>query len=122
MVSEILIVDDSCSSQITLKMALKRHDFECDICGSIKCALSMLKLNSYLFVICDVSMDGANGTKMASLIKAKYPATKLFFISAFLTEDQLTTSFDTFFEKPVDIDNLAELLEKMTRNAKKRFA
>ncbi|MDD5730314.1 MAG: DNA-binding response regulator [Candidatus Omnitrophica bacterium] len=116
MAEKVLIVDDDREFREELKEALEEYQV-LDASSGVE-ALGMLKrANEIGVVILDVMMPGLSGTDVLREIKKRDPELGIVILTGHGSKDvaveALRGNADDFVEKPVDIENFKEIIEKL---------
>lgn len=117
---KILIVDDDPRNIFALKATLHSKGFDCLSCTSALDALDILKTNTVVnVVLLDMMMPEMDGYEAIPLIKALPERHGLPVISVTAQamvgdrEKCLLAGADDYISKPIDVDKLLELLNKL---------
>ncbi|BCL39603.1 response regulator [Nostoc sp. MS1] len=116
---KIMVVDDEQDVQFLFKQKfrkeLKENQIKLYFAFSAEEALEYLqsKLTNCLnLIVTDINMRGMNGLEMLKLIKEKYPALKVFVITAYDDEDNYLTAkqygADGYITKPIEFTQLKQ--------------
>lgn len=123
MPEKILVVDDDEDFRSEFKVSLEEYDvLEAD---SGQKALELLrKPNEIDLVILDVVMPGLTGTEVLKEIRRMSPGLGIIMLTGYGSKDTaveaLRCSADDYVEKPVDIDRIKEIIEKVLDTRKVR--
>jgi len=115
--AHILVVDDDRMMAKTLVdiLRFKEHDAEAAYSGPE--ALDKLEKEDFDFLLTDIKMPGMNGVDLVRTIKAIQPDLPAVFMTAYSTDDLMKEGKDlgaiTTLKKPVKIDGLLDLLNKI---------
>jgi two-component system, response regulator YesN len=117
----ILIVDDEKEFREELKCSL--DEYRVIEAGDGQEALKILnKPNEIDLAILDVRMPGLSGTEILRIVKKRTPEFKVIILTAFSSKDVAVESLrgqaDEYLEKPVNIDKLKEVIEKLLESSK----
>ena len=114
----ILVVDDEEAILLAFKKLLQRPNVEVDTCECIEDAKSLIDLNIYDVIVADLRLSGTlgqEGFEIISYLKQRSTATKVALITAYgshgIEEKARNIGADLYFEKPVSIKNLNEILQ-----------
>ena len=115
--NKILVVDDDGQMGLVLQMVLHESRFELDYVNDLLSAEEYLKKQQPLAVILDNKLPDGYGIDFIVYIKQRYPLIKIIMISGFglAREAALETGADLFFEKPFDLDDFNEGIEKLLK-------
>ena len=120
----ILLVDDERDIVFVQKRGLELKGFEVHGFTDPMEALQSFLQDSYDVVITDIRMPGTNGLELYQAIRAKDPAIRVYFVSAFESySDEIKKKFASdaelvkFVKKPTTYKTLAEML---TRDLEKK--
>ena len=115
--NKILVVDDDGQMGLVLQMVLHESRFELDYVNDLLSAEEYLKKQQPLAVILDNKLPDGYGIDFIVYIKQRYPLLKIIMISGFglAREAALETGADLFFEKPFDLDDFNEGIEKLLK-------
>src|SRR5262244_1493646 len=116
----ILMLDDEFDIMSTFTLALQQQGFHFIGFTEPMLALEHFQKNSeqYGLVISDIMMPVMEGYGFIKKVKEIKPNVKVFFISAYLTDDiQYRTGLsvpkvDEYIEKPISLDDFMKLVEK----------
>ncbi len=116
----ILVVDDEEAILLAFSKLLKRPDVEVDTCECIEDAKANLDSNYYDAVIADLRLSGTlgqEGFEIISYIRSKSKETRIALITAYGScgtfEKAMKLGADLYFEKPVSMKNLNEVLNSI---------
>ncbi len=114
----ILIVDDEEALLLAFKKLLKRPNVDIDTCESKEDALKQISNFTYDIIIVDLRLSGTleqEGFEIIKFAKNKSTTTKVVLITAYgnydIKEKALECGADFYFEKPVSIKNLYEIID-----------
>lgn len=115
--NKILVVDDDGQMGLVLNMVLHESRFELDYVKDLLSAEEYLKKQQPLVVILDNKLPDGYGIDFIVYIKQRYPLLKIIMISGFglAREAALETGADLFFEKPFDLDDFNEGIDKLLK-------
>lgn len=115
--NKILVVDDDGQMGLVLDMVLHESRFELDYVKDLLSAEEYLKKQQPLVVILDNKLPDGYGLDFIVYIKQRYPSLKIIMISGFglAREAALETGADLFFEKPFDLDDFNEGIDKLLK-------
>ena len=120
----ILLVDDERDIVFVQKRGLELKGFEVHGFTDPMEALQSFLQDRYDVVITDIRMPGTNGLELYQAIRAKDPAIRVYFVSAFESySDEIKKKFASdaelvkFVKKPTTYKTLAEML---TRDLEKK--
>jgi len=108
----VLIVDDEEDVRRLLKEAL----VDCDTveAGSGEEALAALGKQRPDLVITDIRMAGMDGYELLDKVKEQFPELPVLAISGVAKSDEMREyAFDGFMEKPLDIEELRDLVDEV---------
>jgi len=116
----ILMLDDEFDIMSTFTLALQQQGFHVIGFTEPLLALEHFQENSeqYGLVISDIRMPVMDGYEFIKKVKEIKPNVKVFFMSAYLTDDiQYRTGLslpkvDEYIEKPISLDDFMRLVEK----------
>ncbi len=112
----ILVVDDEQDVNTALKRFLGYRHYDVTVASSGEQALDILKDEGFDVVLLDLFLFGISGGLVASVIKKKYPATKVVMITGYPDESapQLQNlQIDAFLTKPINIEDLYTKLQQV---------
>ncbi|OPY76947.1 MAG: Nitrogen regulation protein NR(I) [Syntrophorhabdus sp. PtaU1.Bin153] len=122
MEKKILVVDDEASLRRMVAFGLMQRGYEAEVCENGTRGLQTLeayrKQNIPLdCAIVDVRLPDINGLKLLKTIKSAYPRVPVVIITGHKTERaaEEAKNADGYLEKPFDMDDLAKLLEKISK-------
>jgi len=114
------MLDDEFDIMRIFTLALERQGFHVIGFTEPLLALDHFQKNSehYWMIISDIRMPLIDGYQFIKKVKEVKPDVKVFFMSAYLTDDiqyrteQSLVKVDEFIEKPISIDNFISLVRK----------
>ena len=116
----MLLVDDEYATQFYIKRLLEKQGYEVSVAQDGEEALTKLAHNEFDCVLMDVQMpvlDGVEATKRIRSSRSKFKDIPIIALTAYAMlgdrEKFLEAGMDDYISKPVDKD---ELLEVITRN------
>ena len=106
---KILIVDDNESLRESIKISLKKYQYDIDTACDGEAAMSMVINGEYDTIITDVYMPGTNGVEMAQKIYQNQPNIKFIIMTA----HEFPVFSEPFekIQKPFSSINLVNLIE-----------
>ncbi|MEM7449670.1 MAG: sigma-54 dependent transcriptional regulator [Myxococcota bacterium] len=108
--ARILIVDDEKNILATLSRALRVEDFDVDVAGSSKLALSRLSQRSYDLILLDVMLPGTDGLSLLRQLRSESNDVAVIVMSGHASIETAVeaTRFGAreFIEKPISTDRL----------------
>lgn len=116
---KILIVDDEETLTFSLYQAFIKAPYDCEVVtvSSGEEALEKLEEGSFDLVITDIAMPGIDGLELLSIIKSRFPDTKVIIITAYGTDEREERAYkigaEKYIEKPFDISELRNLVFKI---------
>ena len=112
----VLIVDDDSEFRSELAEMLEGYDIAEAASGG-EALKTLSRPNNIEVVLLDIRMPGINGLETLKRIKALEPETGVIILTGFSTKDAaveaLKNRADDYLEKPADIDNVRETLERV---------
>jgi DNA-binding NtrC family response regulator len=112
---KILVVEDDAAHRAALERHLGRSGFEVMACDSAEQALNGFSAFAPDLVISDIRMAGMSGMDLLGTLTARSPETRVVLITA---HDDMQTAVDAmrqgahdFLTKPLDLDELDEVIE-----------
>lgn len=115
--STILVIDDNEDFRKLLAEALTMWGYNAAEAVDGQQALSIVEQFSPDLIICDLDMPNMNGlqfTKRVKEINPKFPVIMVTAFAKFYTTEEIDASHpDEFLQKPVDMDELLAVIEKM---------
>ena len=126
MKKRILLVDDESSIRRSLSVSLSQRGYETDPCEDGISALK--KLDSLIrsdqcpsAIVCDIKLPDIDGTKLAKIIKFKYPGIPVILITGYADrlnpQEIKDMKVMAFLEKPFSVDKLTELFHQTEMEA-----
>lgn len=118
----ILLIDDELSIRRSLTLSLNQLGYDVEPCDSGLAALNKLELykkNAVNLdtVVVDINLPDINGLKLGKIIKSKYPATSMMYITGYADKLELTEieelREDGLLEKPFSADDLITEINKI---------
>jgi two-component system OmpR family response regulator len=115
--NKILVVDDDGQMGLVLDMVLHESRFELDYAKDILSADQYFKMQQPLAVILDNKLPDGYGLDFIVYLKQRYPSLKIIMISGFglAREAALENGADLFFEKPFNLDDFNEGINKLLK-------
>ncbi|MGZ8550275.1 MAG: response regulator [Chitinophagaceae bacterium] len=112
---KILVVDDDGQMGLVLNMVLHESRFELDYVNDLLSADEYLKKQQPQVVILDNKLPDGYGIDFIVYLKQRYPSLKIIMISGFglAREAALENGADLFFEKPFNLDDFNEGINKL---------
>ncbi len=113
--NKILVVDDDGQMGLVLDLVLHETRFELDYVKDLLSADQYFKKQEPLAVILDNKLPDGYGIDFIVYLKQRYPLLKIIMISGFglAREVALENGADLFFEKPFDLDDFNEGINKL---------
>ncbi len=105
----ILIIDDNISLCESIKISLKKYDYNIDTAYNGKSAISKIQESDYNTIITDVFMPDINGIKLAQDVFKKFPDMKIIIMTA-KEFPQFQEPFKKL-QKPFSNSELVKLIE-----------
>jgi DNA-binding NtrC family response regulator len=116
----ILIVDDEEAILLAFKKLLQRPGIEVDTSETLDEAKRLIDTNVYSIIIADLRLSGTldqEGFEIIALAKKKVPDSKVALITAYgshgIQDKARKLGADFYFEKPVSVKNLNEILSSI---------
>jgi DNA-binding NtrC family response regulator len=113
----ILVVDDEDAILLAFKRLLQHYGLDVDTCDNLSSAVDHINRWKYDAVIADLRLSGTlaqEGFEIIALVKKKSQLTKVALITAYgtvgLKEKAHDAGADFYFEKPVSVKDLNEVL------------
>lgn len=124
MAGHILLVDDDGQIRTSLSEALEDFGFQVDLAESAEAALSSIGSSRPQVVLSDIRMPGMDGIELLKLLRERVPDVDVVLMTAF--DDMPTVvsamregAFD-FLVKPVNLDELEEVLKRALADQRTR--
>ena len=113
--NKILVVDDDGQMGLVLDLVLHETRFELDYVKDLLSADQYFKKQEPLAVILDNKLPDGYGIDFIVYLKQRYPLLKIIMISGFglAREVALENGADLFFEKPFNLDDFNEGINKL---------
>ena len=113
--NKILVVDDDGQMGLVLDLVLHETRFELDYVKDLLSADQYFKKQEPLAVILDNKLPDGYGIDFIVYLKQRYPLLKIIMISGFglASEVALKNGADLFFEKPFNLDDFNEGINKL---------
>ena len=117
--SRLLVVDDHQDSALSLARVLRRWGHSVRVAHDGTAAIEEIAANPFDLVLLDIGLPGMDGYQVASTIRerAAAPRPVLIALTGYGQEqDQrkaLSAGFDLHMVKPVDLDELREILDRL---------
>ena len=119
MQKRILFVDDDRSLLTIYERAFVENDYLVSTAESAHEALGKLSTEKYLVMFFDLKMPEMNGIELCKEVLTLYPDSIIYAITGYPTQFEregcLAIGFKGYFSKPVDIDDLSEVVEEMAK-------
>ncbi|MEP6517369.1 response regulator [Microcoleus vaginatus] len=114
---KVMVVDDEEDIQSLFKQKFRKEikagQIQFHFCLSAESALKYLENQdeaSIVLILSDINMPGMNGIELLRVLKEKFPALKVFMITAYGDERNYQTAMaygaDDYITKPVNFDTL----------------
>lgn len=128
MSATVMIVDDDADVRTVTKMMLERKGYSVHAFGNGPQALKHIEdCIECNIVISDIIMPDMTGVELAIYIKKAKPESKVVLTSAMPIDNKdwrtivpLQTNVDDFIAKPFSIDEIADIIQKYTKEQTKR--
>ncbi len=118
-VKRILIVDDEETLTFSLYQTFIKAPVDCEVitASSGSEALQRIEQKQFDVLITDVAMPGLDGMELLTIVKAKYPSTKVIIITAYGSDEREEIAYqkgaEKYIEKPFDLHEVREIVFKM---------
>ncbi len=116
----ILVVDDEQAFLFGLKRLLNEPEMSVDTVETFEGAIDFLNKQTYDVVIADVRLTGVlqqEGLEILKIVKKYKPLTKVIIITGYGTPEVMQKVYelggDHYFEKPISVDILLNILKEM---------
>lgn len=113
---KILVVDDEVSIRSLFESAFTEAGHEVFLAEGAKEALVILQLNDIDVIFLDLKLFGMNGIELCRQIRKTKPVSMIYamtgFTALFEIDECREAGFDDYFEKPMDMDKLLELVDQ----------
>lgn len=107
----VLVVDDEPCFRMTLALSLRVKGFDVDTAEDGDAAIAKIAAGDYEWVVSDIRMPGCDGFTLAARAKALKPDMRIVLVSAYCPSDDVRyVAVEGFFEKPVDMEELTQVL------------
>jgi CheY-like chemotaxis protein len=116
---EVLIVDDNATLRDTLARALQQAGYEVTGVENGLAALALIRVRSFVAIVCDVKMDFFDGIQLFHELEADYPQLKqrVFFISGAVgqpgVEGPVRRTGRPLLRKPFELDDFLSLVHEV---------
>jgi DNA-binding NtrC family response regulator len=121
---KLLMVDDEEEFLISSSRALSRRGFEVDMAPNGVTALEFIDRQKFDVIVLDVKMPDIDGIEVFRQIREKQPDMPVVLLTGHSSiDDAFQTSKDgiaDYLAKPIDIDKLAEVINRVISNADAR--
>lgn len=120
---KVVVVDDDLKVTMMMERGLIRRGFQVFSANEGKKAMELVKNENPDVVVTDILQPGLDGVSLCNLIKnnPEFGDTKVIIISGVYNEANFRTHMDCnpdgFIEKPVDMNELVELIVKKINNS-----
>jgi len=112
---KILVVDDEASVRELFSGVFVEEDYEVVAAEDGNQALDILKTDDIDVIFLDLKLFGMNGIDLCRQIRETKPVSMIFAITGwaplFEIEECREAGFDDYFEKPLDMDILLDVVE-----------
>jgi DNA-binding response OmpR family regulator len=112
---KILVVDDEASVRDLFSNVFADEDYDVIAAEDGKSALEILKQEDIDVIFLDLKLFGMNGIDLCRQIRESKPVSMIFAITGwaplFEIEECREAGFDDYFEKPLDMDILLDVVE-----------
>lgn len=124
MQKRIMLVDDEPSLRRSLSLSLNQRGIDVELCETGMNALKKLDLyekNEIILdtIVLDIQLPDIDGIKLGKIIRSKYPNASMIYITGYadkLDESEIDDlKVDAFLEKPFDVDDLTEEINKILK-------
>jgi len=116
---QVLLVDDDITTQLLIRNLLEKYDCKVTVVGDGEKALSVIAIEEFDCILMDVQMpvlDGVEATKQIRSSNADYKNIPVIAMTAYAMsgdrEKFLDAGMDDYIDKPVDKDELIEVIER----------
>lgn len=120
----ILVIDDSKSIRSICDNIISGMGYRVTLAEDMDFALNSVDLFDIDVIISDLNMPGKNPIEAIPYIKSKFPMVGIIVMSGDVTQDAqnlLTNGVDAIINKPFEIPNLLEALEKTFENIERNY-
>ncbi|MEE9935263.1 MAG: response regulator [Deltaproteobacteria bacterium] len=115
MKGKILVVDDEASVRDLFSNVFADEDYDVIAAEDGKSALEILQQDDIDVIFLDLKLFGMNGIDLCRQIRESKPVSMIFAITGwaplFEIEECREAGFDDYFEKPLDMDILLDVVE-----------
>lgn len=113
---KVLIVEDHGEMGLVLDMILSGKDYEQDYVKNLAAAETYLQENKPSIVILDNKLPDGYGVDFIGHIKQNYPEVKIMMVSGYnsVRDTALANGADAFFEKPFQLDDFYETVDRLS--------
>lgn len=114
---KILVVEDDRLFLWSLDHFLKKEGYEVCPVTTGELAMDLAQRMPFDVVISDFHLPGLNGKELVKRLKSLQPSAKAILISAYQREEigcDTDTVLNGYLNKPIELDNLRQLLENVT--------
>jgi CheY-like chemotaxis protein len=121
----ILVVDDACQSANMVKQVLAFYGAQVEVANNGPEALKLMQWYKPTMVLLDLQMPEMNGYEVKDIIHKIYPNAPFPIIAHTATVNEaeapslLKEGFDGYILKPIDVDGIVRMLQKILE--RKRF-
>jgi len=113
---KILVVDNEEDQLDMMGSLLDRMGYQVVLAQDPDTALSLIQKDRFSLVITDLIMPGTDGMELCEQIKATVPETAVYMFSGYVDlyepEKIKRAGFDGYLQKPIDVAQLRQELEK----------
>ncbi|MCB1194586.1 Flp pilus assembly complex ATPase component TadA [bacterium] len=112
----VLVVDDDENIRLIVRTALETKGYSVADAEDAEQALISLSNNTFDLLISDIQMPGMSGVELLQRVKRQYPSIGIVLMTAFNEsydiKEALLDGAEEFIEKPFDVDELYNMIEK----------
>lgn len=122
----VLLVDDDLDVLGANSRFLRAHDFEVLVADSADAAYTRLAEHAINVIVTDLRMPGCSGLEFAAQVRESRPLIPVVFFSGYAQLSDVVAAMKLgaveFLEKPVEPDELLQVLHRLQRSYQGRLA
>ena len=111
----VLLVDDKAADRLFMRAILEETGYEVQEASNGAEAIAMAAEKHYAVILMDIKMPDMDGFTALDRIRQFDPQAKAIFISGYTLDDSVIASLRAALPKPVDPDQLLELMRSLTK-------
>jgi DNA-binding NtrC family response regulator len=117
--ARILVVDDDKNIRITIEAILKNEGYAVDVAANGSDAIKKSENAAYNVALIDIHLPDMEGTELLTRIRDSVPKVRKIILTGYPSMqnaiDAVNRNADAYLVKPVDLDELLELVREQLR-------